>query len=51
LITSEKSGNNYFPASSEFSHIVSELERYIETPDESSLKFDFKVTSTVNIVL
>lgn len=45
MITSEKSGNNYFPASSEFSHIVSELERYIETPDESSLKFDFKVTS------
>lgn len=45
MITSEKSGNNYFPASSEFSHIVSELEKYIETPEESSLTFDFKVTS------
>ena len=44
MITSEKS-DNYFPASSEFSHIVSELEKYIETPEESSLTFDFKVTS------
>lgn len=45
MITSDKSDNNYFPASSEFSHIVSELERYIETPEESSLTFNFKVTS------
>lgn len=45
MITSDKSDNNYFPASSEFSHIVTELERYIETPEESSLTFDFKVTS------
>lgn len=46
MITSDKSGElNYFPASSEFSHIVTELEKYIETPEESSLTFDFKVTS------
>lgn len=46
MITSDKFGDlNYFPASSEFSHIVSELERYIETPEESSLKFDFRITS------
>lgn len=46
MITSDKSGElNYFPASSEFSHIVAELEKYIETPEESSLTFDFKVTS------
>ena len=45
MITSDKSDNNYFPASSEFSHIVAELERYIETPEESSLTFNFKVTS------
>ena len=46
MITSEKSGDlNYFPASSEFSHIVAELEKYIETPEESSLMFDFKITS------
>ena len=45
MITSDKSDNNYFPASSEFSHIVSELERYIDTPEESSLTFDFKVTA------
>lgn len=46
LITSDKSGElNYFPASSEFSHIVAELEKYIETPEESSLTFDFKVTN------
>lgn len=44
MITSEKS-DNYFPASSEFSHIVSELEKYIETPEESSLTFDFGITS------
>jgi hypothetical protein len=46
LITSDKSGElNYFPASSEFSHIVTELEKYIETPEESSLTFDFKITN------
>lgn len=46
MITSDKSGElNYFPASSEFSHIVTELEKYIKTPEESSLTFDFKVTS------
>lgn len=46
MIISDKSGElNYFPASSEFSHIVTELEKYIETPEESSLTFDFKVTS------
>lgn len=46
MITSDKSGElNYFPASSEFSHIVAELERYIETPEESSLTFDFKITN------
>jgi len=46
LITSDKSGDlNYFPASSEFSHIVTELEKYIETPEESSLIFDFKITN------
>lgn len=45
MITSEKSDNNYFPASSEFSHIVAELEKYIENPEESSLTFDFKITS------
>ena len=46
MITSDKSGDlNYFPASSEFSHIVTELEKYIETPEESSLIFDFKITN------
>lgn len=46
MITSDKFGDlNYFLASSEFSHIVTELERYIETPEESSLTFNFKVTS------
>ena len=46
MITSDKSGDlNYFPASSEFSHIVTELEKYIENPEESSLTFDFKITS------
>lgn len=46
MITSDKSGDlNYFPASSEFSHIVAELEKYIENPEESNLTFDFKITS------
>ena len=46
MITSDKSGElNYFPASSEFSHIVAELERYIENPEESNLTFDFKITN------
>lgn len=46
MITSDKSSDlNYFPASSEFSHIVTELEKYIENPEKSSLTFDFKITS------
>lgn len=39
----DKINLTYFPGVSELAHIVSELEKYINHPKKSSLKFDFEI--------
>ena len=39
----DKINLTYFPGVSELAHIISELEKYIDHPKKSSLKFDFEI--------
>lgn len=39
----DKINLTYFPGVSELAYIISELEKYIDHPKKSSLKFDFEI--------